>query len=294
MAGYAGAASWLRCERRAFHHDGWRLVYDEYGSGQPRPLVLVHGPAPAAQACTTPLAAALADLGYRVVCIDLLGHGDSDAPPDLGLYSMTGFADQIEALLDHLGIERAVVGGTSLGANVALEFGVSHPDRAQGLFVEMPVLDNALVAVAVAFTPVLVGSKLAAPLLGVLSGAARRIPRSNYLVDIGLDWLRRDPRSSSRVLQGLLLGRTCPPRAERELIETPALVIGHPSDPIHPFADSDDLVREMPNARLVDANSIIELRVAPERLTGEIGRFVDECWRPLREARRAQSRRATA
>jgi len=224
------------------------------------------------------LAPELAGMGHRVICIDLLGHGDSDAPPDLSLYSMTGFADQIEALLDHLGMKRAVVGGTSLGANIALEFGVSHADRAQGLFVEMPVLDNALVAVAIAFTPVLVGAQLGAPLLGLLAGAARRVPRSHYLVDIGLDWVRRDPRSSSRVLQGLLLGRTCPPRAERERIGTPSLVVGHPSDPIHPFSDSDDLVREMPDARLVDANSILEWRLAPSRLNGELDRFLGDVW----------------
>ena len=93
-------------------------------------------------------------------------------PAELNFYAMPAFADQIAALLDHLEIEQAVVGGTSLGANVALEFGVAHPDRAQGLFVEMPVLDNALVAVAIAFTPVLVGAQLGAPLLG-----ARRRPR---------------------------------------------------------------------------------------------------------------------
>ena len=261
---------------QSFNYEGNRIFYDVWGEGE-RVLVLTHGLL-MNHGMYDRLAPEMADLGYRVICMDLLGHGDSDAPPDLGLYSMTAFADQIEALLDHLGIDRAVVGGTSLDANVALEFGVSHADRAQGLFVEMPVLDNALVAVAVAFTPVLLGSQLAAPLLGLLAGATRRIPRSHYLVDIGLDWLRRDPRSSSRVLQGLLLGRTCPPRAERELIETPALVIGHPSDPIHPFADSDDLVREMPNARLVDANSIVEWRLSPGRLNRELDRFLTEVW----------------
>lgn len=260
----------------SFSFAGNRIVYKDRGEGE-RVLVLTHGLL-MNHGMYSRLAPEIADLGYRVICPDLLGHGQSDAPPDLGLYSMTAFADQVEALLDHLGIERAVVGGTSLGANIALEFGVSHPDRAQGLFVEMPVLDNALVAVAIAFTPVLVGSQLASPLLGVLAAAARRIPRSHYLVDVGLDWMRRDPQSSSRVLQGLLLGRTCPPRAERERIKTPALIVGHPSDPIHPFTDSDDLAREMQYARLVDANSILEWRLSPTRLNGELDRFLTDVW----------------
>jgi pimeloyl-ACP methyl ester carboxylesterase len=258
-------------------YEGHRIAYDEFGDDDAPPLVLAHGLL-MNRLMYSRLAPDMAAFGYRVICVDLLGHGESDAPADLNYYAMPAFANQIAALLDHLEIDRAVVGGTSLGANVALEFGVAHPDRAQGLFVEMPVLDNALVAVAIAFTPVLVGAQLGAPLLGVAAGLARRIPRSNYLVDIGLDWVRRDPRSSTRVLQGLLLGRTCPPHAERVGIEAPALIIGHPSDPIHPFSDSDDLAREMPKGRLVDANSIVEWRLSPGRLNRELDRFLDAVW----------------
>ena len=260
-----------------FDHRGNRVAYAEFGDPDGPPLVLAHGLLMNRRMYDR-LAPDMAAFGYRVICIDLLGHGESDAPVDLNLYSMPAFGDQIAALLDHLELERAVVGGTSLGANVALELGVKHGDRAQGLFVEMPVLDNALVAVAIAFTPVLVGAQLGAPLLGALARVARGIPRSHYLVDIGLDWARRDPQSSTRVLQGLLLGRTCPPRFEREAIETPALIVGHPSDPIHPFSDSDDLTREMPNGRLVDANSIIEWRISPGRLNRELDRFLGEVW----------------
>jgi hypothetical protein len=57
------------------------------------------------------------------------------------------------------------------------------------------------------------------------------------------------------------------------------LVIGHYRDPIHPFSDSDRLMREMPNAELVQASSILELRLTPERLTNEIVVFVEECFR---------------
>lgn len=262
-----------------FDHPGGRIAYEEFGDPESPPLVLAHGLLMNRHMYGR-LAPDIAAFGWRVICVDLLGHGDSDAPTDLNFYSMPAFGAQIAALLDHLGLERAVVGGTSLGANVALEFGVAHADRAQGLFVEMPVLDNALVAVAMAFTPVLVGAQLGAPVLGLLARVARRIPRSHHLVDIGLDWMRRDPRSSTRVLQGLLLGRTCPPRAERERIETPALIIGHPSDPIHPFSDSDDLAREMPAGRLVDANSIVEWRLSPGRLNRELDRFLAEVWNP--------------
>ena len=65
------------------------------------------------------------------------------------------------------------------------------------------------------------------------------------------------------------------------------LVIGHYRDPIHPFSDSDMLVRELPNARLVEASSILELRLTPERLTGEIVEFIERCFKPAREDRSA-------
>jgi len=259
-----------------FDYQGHKVAYETFGAGE-RTLVLAHGLLMNRHMYAR-LAPDLASRGHRVVCVDLLGHGQSAIPDDHSLFSMSSFADQIAGLLDHLELERAVVGGTSLGANVALEFAVRHPQRAEGLFIEMPVLDDALVAVAAAFTPVLVASSVGAPLLGLVAALARRIPRSHYLVDIGLDWLRRDPRGSSRVLRGLLLGRTCPPKAEREAIEAPALVVGHPSDPIHPFSDSDSLIGELHQARLVDANSIIEWRLRPDRLNQELDDFLIEVW----------------
>ena len=61
-----------------------------------------------------------------MVTLDLLGHGRSDRPADPLVYSMTSFAEQVLALLDHLGVRRsAVVGGLSLGANVSLELAVN-------------------------------------------------------------------------------------------------------------------------------------------------------------------------
>lgn len=269
----------------SFLFEGHRVTYRSYGEGD-RVLILIHGLLMNGGMFAR-LAPEMAARGNRVVCVDLLGHGASDAPERFSLYSMTAFADQVAALIDHLGLERAVIGGTSLGANVSLELAVRHPEKAEGLFIEMPVLDNALVAVAIAFTPVMVASEFGAPLLSLVSAVTRRIPRSHYLVDIGLDWLRRDPRSSATVLQGLLLGRTCPPSAERRTIGTPALVVGHPSDPIHPFSDSDELVDEMQNARLIDADSIVEWRLNPGRLNEELAAFLEEVHAPETDVRAA-------
>jgi pimeloyl-ACP methyl ester carboxylesterase len=263
-----------------FRHDGQRLAYNVYGEG-PRVTVLLPGML-LSQRMHLPLATELAERGNRVVTFDLLGHGASDRPRDMRRYSMDLFADQTLALLDHLEIDQAVIGGTSLGANVTLCVASHAPERLRGMLIEMPVLDNALLGCAIAFTPLMIALTFGEPVMRVLQLAARAVPRDRLplMADILLDWLRQDPAPGAAVIQGLFFGRVAPPSSERAGFEAPTLVIGHPRDPIHPFSDADGLAREMPNARLLDANSIIELRLWPERLTGEIAAFVDGCWKP--------------
>jgi pimeloyl-ACP methyl ester carboxylesterase len=277
----------MRPTTRSFEHEGFKLVYDEYGRGD-RVVILAPGLL-LSRKMHGPLASTLAGRDYRVLCLDLLGHGDSDRPPDMWHYSMPIFGRQMLGLMDHEGIDKAVLGGTSLGANATLEAVAADQSRVQGMLIEMPVLDNALLGCAIAFTPLLVTLTFGAPLARAVAWAANRVPRGGpLLADMALDTIGQDPKPSASVLQGLFFGRTAPPRSERRTFEPPALVIGHPRDPIHPFSDSDMLVRELPNPRLVEASSILELRTSPERLTGEITKFVDDCWgmRPQRKPRR--------
>ena len=275
----------MSARRHSFRHNGSRLVYDEYGSG-PRHLVLLPGLL-LNRKMHAPLAQALADRGEHVYVLDFLGHGDSDRPRDMARYTMPLLGDQVVGLMDHLELEEAVIGGTSLGANVSLDVMTKAPERLRGAVIEMPVLDNALLGCAIAFTPLLIYLTFGSPVARTVARGARLLPRGVHtLLDSGLDWISQDPAPSAAVLQGLFFGRVAPPRSERALIETRTLVIGHPRDPIHPFSDADELARELRNARLVDANSILELRLAPERLTNEIARFVDDCWRPTAHERR--------
>src|SRR4029079_11862869 len=223
-----------------------------------------------------PLASTLAEDGHRGLCLDLLGHGGSERPAEMSSYGMAIFGRQVIGLLDHLSVDQAVVGGTSLGANTTLEDAAAAPDRVRGLLVEMPVLDNALLGCALAFTPLLVGLTFGAPVTRLVAQVARLTPRSGSLLpDNMLHWVSQDPKPSASVLQGLFFGRVAPPSEERRQLKQPTLVIGHYRDPIHPFSDSDMLVRELPDAKLIQATSFLELRLTPERLTGEIVEFVE-------------------
>jgi pimeloyl-ACP methyl ester carboxylesterase len=260
----------------SFRHRGKRIAYSAFGEGD-RTLVLVHGLL-MNRYMYSHLAPEMASRGVRVVTVDLLGHGESDQPTDMRVYGMGAFADQVAAVCEHLELDRPVVGGTSLGANVSLELAARHPGTARGLFIEMPVLDNALLGAGLLFLPLLTALRFGKPAIRAVSAITNRIPRSHYLVDILLDWTRRSPEASEAVLSGVLYGRTAPPREERQRIEVPALVIGHPADPLHPFSDSDMLVEELPHARLVNAESIFEWRISPGRLDDELAAFVNEVY----------------
>jgi pimeloyl-ACP methyl ester carboxylesterase len=262
-----------------FAFEGHRLVYDEYGAGD-RVVVLLPGLL-FSRRMHGPLAETLAERGYRVLCLDLLGHGESDRPPEMWNYGMSTFGRQAIALLDHAEVKQAVIGGTSLGANAALEAAAAAPERVRGMLVEMPVLDNALLGCAIAFTPLLVGLTFGAPVARLIGRGSRIVPRGGWLLgDMLLDWIGQDPKPSASVLQGLFYGRVAPPREERAKMTQPTLVIGHYRDPIHPFSDSDMLVRELPKAELLEASSILELRLTPERLTNEIVDFIERCFKP--------------
>jgi pimeloyl-ACP methyl ester carboxylesterase len=266
-----------------FDYNGHRISYDEYGAGE-RPLILVHGLLMNRRMFDR-LGPAMAERGNRVIAVDLLGHGRSERPTEMSQYSMTFFARQVEALLDRLDLEDAVIGGTSLGANVTLELAYLEPKRVKGMMIEMPVLDNALLAAAVIFTPIMIGLRFGEPLLKVVAAGARRIPRSNPLLDIGLDWFRQDPVASEAILEGLFLGSSAPHHQFRVQMEQPALVVGHHADPLHPFSDAGMLAEELPHARLIEANSILEWRITPKRLDGELADFLEGVWegKPIAE-----------
>ncbi|QWC85817.1 alpha/beta hydrolase [Nocardioidaceae bacterium] len=261
-----------------FFCDGDRLEFTEYGGGD-RWVVLLHGQLMPRRMCQ-PLARVLAAAGHHVVALDLLGHGRSDRPADPTLYSMTAFGEQVIALLDHLGVEQAVVGGTSLGANVSLEVADAAPERVRGIIAEMPVLDNGLEAAIVAFAPLMFVGRLAPVPVSALRRASRSVPRGlvPFWAGIVLDTLNQRPAPMAAAVHGLFFGRVAPPSARRRAMQVPALVVGHRRDPIHPYADAALLAEEMPRARFVPAKGILEWRFSPERLDEAAVEFVRDCW----------------
>jgi pimeloyl-ACP methyl ester carboxylesterase len=276
----------------ALESDGTRGKTARRTGASKRPVILVHGLL-LSQKMHRPLAKALAARGNRVITVDLLGHGESDRPRDMWRYSMHSFGEQLVALMDHLEIPEAVVMGTSLGANAALQVAATAPERLRGMVVEMPVLDNGLLSSALTFTPILVALTFGEPVMKLAARIARTVPRRllPYYGNVVLDLVRQDPGPGGAVLQGLFFGRIAPHRNERRTFKTPALILGHRRDPVHPFSDAGMLAEELPNTRLIEADSLVELRMRPERLTEEIAKFLDEVW-AAKPRRRAKPRSA--
>jgi pimeloyl-ACP methyl ester carboxylesterase len=271
-----------------FFVDGARLEYTEYGSGD-QWVVLMHGQL-MPRRMQQPLARAIAGEGFHVVTVDLLGHGRSDRPLDPKEYSMTAFGEQVVALLDHLGADQAVIGGTSLGSNVSLEVADAAPERVRGLLLEMPVLDNALEAGLIAFGQLMFMARFVPVSITLTRRLTKLVPRGvvPFWAGIVLDTFDQQPAPMAAAIHGIFFGRIAPPSKRRRQMEAPALVVGHPRDPIHPAADAAMLADEMPNARFVAARGILEWRAKPERLNAEAISFVTECWQQRASDRKAR------
>lgn len=119
-----------------FESEGVRLFAVEGGEG--RLIVMLHG-GMASHVASLPLVAPLIPR-YRVITPDLRGNGKSWSG---GRLTFDQLADDVAALLDHVGADRAVVGGVSGGSGVALRFALRHPGRTAGLVLVKPVYAGA-------------------------------------------------------------------------------------------------------------------------------------------------------
>ena len=121
----------MKAELTTLRANGIDVYYERHGPASGVPLVMVHGFA----SCTDwwrdeplPLAEVRPLLLY-----DVRGHGRSEAPPEPSQYSIPIFAADLAALLRGLGVERAHVGGSSMGGMIAAQFAVDYPEMVQSL-----------------------------------------------------------------------------------------------------------------------------------------------------------------
>lgn len=112
--------------------DGVRIFYEDEGTGIP--IFLSHG----FGASTRMWDGQVAEFSdrYRFIRWDMRGHGQSDSPDDPALYSQAHTLGDILGVLDYLEIDKAVIGGHSLGGYMTLAFNARHADRTKALILQ--------------------------------------------------------------------------------------------------------------------------------------------------------------
>ena len=106
-----------------------RLYYEVHGEGFP--LVLAHGYTASTELWLDQLPAF--SKRYRLVIHDTRGHGQSEVPAELSRYSLDLFVEDQKAIMDHLGITEAYVGGLSMGGMIAMRFALRYPQMVRAL-----------------------------------------------------------------------------------------------------------------------------------------------------------------
>ena len=227
-------------------------------------LVLAHGFAGSARNFG-PQARALR-AGHRVVRFDARGHARSAAPADAAAYSPETFVADLGRVLDELGIERAVVGGLSMGAGTVLRFTLAHPERVRALVLAaFPAgrdAETSFTARAGEFAAAIERDGLEAagarfvwgPTSGLDAGAARLVRQG---------FLEHPPHALAHTLRGVIAVQPSvselAPAAAR--LAVPALVIVGAADLLS-LAPSRALAAALPDARLVvveDAGHVVNL-----------------------------------
>lgn len=109
--------------------NGIDISYEQHGAGPQ--LVMAHG----FTTCTDEWRLSLLPLAanHRLLLYDIRGHGDTTAPAERSAYSIETFAADQRALMLKLGIERAHIGGMSMGGMIALRFGLDYPQMVSSL-----------------------------------------------------------------------------------------------------------------------------------------------------------------
>src|SRR5215210_7813242 len=118
--------------------DGVELAGEQAGDGVA--VMLLHG-LTATRRYVVMGSRALERGGHRVVMYDARGHGASAPAPSPEAYGYGDLAGDLTAVMDGLGIERAVLAGASMGAHTLVRFALERPERAAGLVIATPAFD---------------------------------------------------------------------------------------------------------------------------------------------------------
>jgi pimeloyl-ACP methyl ester carboxylesterase len=217
-----------------FTHDGVEIAFLEEGDGEP--IVLVHGFASNKEVnwVAPGWVKALTAAGRRVIALDNRGHGESTKLYDPAAYHSAIMAEDVHALIEHLGIERADVMGYSMGARITAFLALAHPER-----VRAAVLGGLGIRLVEGVgLPDTIAGALEAPTLAEVTDP------TGYLFRAFAEQTKSDLRALAACLRG---SRQTLSRAEVGRIAVPILVAVGSKDVV--AGSPDELAALVPRAR---------------------------------------------
>ena len=260
-------ADWDKCRDDVFHSehscfidvDGIRVHYQEAGDPKAPALVLIHGFA-SSTLVWSKVFLRLADAGYRVIALDMLGHGYS-AKPRNGEYTIAGQAKLLTRWLDALQIPRAIFVGCSYGGAVAAICALDNPDRVEKLVLIGAVSNNRPLAFKLMrfFSSPVLGDVVSPLLLGSRRLLRRRMKRvydrHAWVMDERHVNARHLPLRAAGTHRAIIrtVRRWDAERISRDahLITQPTLLLWGENDLEIPLADGERLHAEIPGSRLI-------------------------------------------
>ncbi len=258
-----------------FEHDGICFHFEEAGSGVP--FFFQHG---LGGDVSQPFSFFQPPPGFRLISFDCRAHGQSHPVGPLEKIGLATFADDLLALLDHLKIAKAVVGGISMGAAVALNFTLRYPDRVLGLVLSRPAWLDAPNPWNVAMFSLI--TKLIRQ-HGAKRGLEffRQSPEYQEALQRWPDVAQslaeqfEDPEVEQTAFKFERIIRDTPSRDKRSwaTIKAPTLVLANRLDPIHPFEYGELLAHAIPRAEL---REITAKTTSLEIHTADVQRCLEE------------------
>ena len=224
--------------------------------------------------------------GFRLLGLDCRGHGKTTPFGTVEQLGFNSFADDVIALMDHLKIPRAIIGGTSMGAGVALNCALRYPQRVMGLVLLRPAwLDGPMAENASIFSLIAQLLREHGPEAGgevfKQSGVYSSILKESSDSAESLVALFADPRAVETVAKLQRIPQDAPnsDRAEWRQIAVPALVLANRCDPIHPFEFGQVLAREIPHAQFAELTpKSIDLAKYTAELRRHLAEFLQSHW----------------
>jgi pimeloyl-ACP methyl ester carboxylesterase len=241
----------------AFTRDGLSFRYRDEGSGLP--FVFQHG---LGGDLNQPFGLYQPAAGVRLIGMDMRGHGETRPLGDIAKLTIATLADDLVGLLDHLGIDQAVVGGISLGAAVAVSAALRYPERVRGLVLVRPAwIDDPLPANVRCYATIARLLRELGPVEGLARFRAtrefRQMERESPDCARSLAGQFEAPRALESVarLERLASDSPCPHRGLYGKILIPVLILANRRDPIHPWELADELAGLMEFAELREVTS---------------------------------------